>query len=199
MKLSELIHERVIHPSRLRNLVAHLAEDIEAGSTLLDVGCGDGRLAAMLCERNFLSHVQGVDVFVRSEVAVPIMEFDGTKLPCPDKSWDYVIAVDVLHHADNQKALLREMLRVARRAVLIKDHLCESGFDHWLLRKMDGVGNDRHGVPVPAKYLSRRQWEELFQQEGAVVASFSERIKLYPWPISMIFGRRLHCFYHIIA
>ena len=199
MKLIDLIHERAIHPRRIRNLAAHLAEKIEAGSTLLDVGCGDGRLAAILREKNSLSEVYGVDVLIRSSVAIPVVKFNGTKIPCRDKSWEYVMAVDVLHHADDQKALLQDMLRVARKAVVIKDHLCENVFHRWLLRKMDEVGNDRHGVAVPAKYFSRKQWEELFRQESAVVGSFSDRIRPLPWPLAMIAGLRLHCAYSVSA
>jgi len=193
VKLLELVHERIIHPVRLSNLTRGLGELLTPGSSLLDVGCGDGRMAALLRNERRLGLVEGVDVLVRDEVAIPVRSFDGCHLPWPDRSWDYVMAVDVLHHADDQRALFSEMLRVARRAVLLKDHLCENAFDRWLLLKMDGVGNDRHGVAVPGKYLSRTQWQELFDESGGTVQSFNDQVRLYPWPLSLICGRKLHC------
>jgi SAM-dependent methyltransferase len=193
MSVTGWLHGRVIHPARVRNLACGLGELLSPGSSLLDVGCGDGSLAALLREQCLLTDVEGVDVLVRDEVAIPVRSFDGRHLPWPDRSWDYVMAVDVLHHADDQRALLSEMLRVARRAVLLKDHLCENAFDRWLLLKMDGVGNDRHGVAVPGNYLSRTLWQELFDESGGSVESFRDKVRLYPWPLSMIFGRRLHC------
>lgn len=193
----ELVHERIIHPARLRNLSRGLGEMLKPGSSLLDVGCGDGRLAALLRDRCHLGDVEGVDVLVRDEVAIPVRAFDGRQLPWPDRSWDYVMAVDVLHHAVDQRSLLADMFRVARRAVVLKDHLCESAFDRWMLLKMDGVGNDRHGVAVPGHYLSRAQWELLFAELGATVEVFRDRVPLYPWPLSLAFGRGLHCLYSV--
>jgi SAM-dependent methyltransferase len=193
MSLLGLIHGRVIHPARVKNLARGLGELLEPGSSLLDVGCGDGRLAALLQDQCGLGLVEGVDVLVRDEVAVPVRAFDGHHLPWPDQAWDYVMAVDVLHHVEGQQALLADMLRVARRAVVLKDHLCETAFDRWMLLKMDGVGNDRHGVAVPGRYLSRNQWQALIDGAGGKVETFRDRVSIYPWPLSMIFGRGLHC------
>lgn len=193
MSLLAFIHAHFIHPARIRNLSCGLGEMLAPGSSLLDVGCGDGRLAALLQDQCHLSRVEGVDVLVRDEVAVPVRAFDGRHLPWPDQSWDFVMAVDVLHHADDQRALLGDMFRVARLAVVLKDHLCESAFDRWMLLKMDGVGNDRHGVAVPGHYLSRAKWERLFAELGASVETFHDCVPIYPWPLSLIFGRGLHC------
>lgn len=193
MSLPAFIHGRFIHPARIRNLSRGLGEMLKPGSSLLDVGCGDGRLAALLHDRCHLGDVEGVDVLVRDEVAIPVRAFDGLHLPWPDRSWDYVMAVDVLHHAADQRSLLADMFRVARRAVILKDHLCESAFDRWILLKMDGVGNDRHGVAVPGHYLSRVQWERLFAELGATVETFDDHVPIYPWPFSLAFGRGLHC------
>jgi len=199
MSLTGWLHGRVIHPARITNLARSLGDLLAPGASLLDVGCGDGRLAALLRDERGLGLVEGVDVLVRDEVAIPVRSFDGRQLPWPDRTWDYVMAVDVLHHADDQRVLFREMLRVARRAVLLKDHLCENAFDRWLLLKMDGVGNDRHGVAVPGKYLSRTQWQELFDESGGTVQSFNDKVRIYPWPLSLIFGRGLHCVYAVRA
>lgn len=154
-------------------------------------------MAALLRDKCGLSRVEGVDVMVRDKVDIPVTSFDGRNLPWPDRSWDFVMAVDVLHHVEDQQALLADMLRVARRVVVLKDHLCENAFDRWMLLKMDGVGNDRHGVAVPGRYLSSNQWQALIDSAGGKVETFSDRVPIYPWPLSMIFGRGLHCLWAI--
>lgn len=197
MKLVELVHEKIIHPVRVRSLTQGLGDLLDRGASLLDVGCGDGSMAALLHDQCALSRVEGVDVLVRGKVDIPVTSFDGLNLPWADRSWDYVMAIDVLHHVEDQQALLADMLRVARRAVVLKDHLCENAFDRWMLLKMDGVGNDRHGVTVPGRYLSRKQWQTLIGSAGGTVETFHDRVAIYPWPLSMVFGRSLHCLYSI--
>lgn len=197
MNVVESVHANLVHPARIRNLTSQLGCQIPEGASLLDVGCGDGQLAALLAADRRLGTVQGIDVQVRPDVAVCVQVFDGIHLPFPDRSWDYVMAVDVMHHADDPPSLLRDMLRVSRRGVLIKDHLCENTFDRWLLLRMDKVGNDRHGVPVLAKYLSLGSWHALFRECGATVDFFSARVRLYPFPLSLIFGRQLHCIFRL--
>ena len=197
VKLLELVHERIIHPARVRNLTRGLGDLIPHGASLLDVGCGDGSMAALLRDQCGLSRVEGVDVLVRDKVDIPVTSFDGCHLPWADRYWDFVMAVDVLHHVEDQKSLLADMLRVARRAVVVKDHLCENASDRWMLLKMDGVGNDRHGVAVPGCYLSRNQWQTLIDGAGGKVKTFHGHVHIYPWPLSMIFGRGLHCLWAI--
>lgn len=48
--------------------------------------------------------------------------------------------------------------RVARRGVVIKDHLREGPLAGPTLRLMDWVGNRGHDVRLPYNYLSRRKW-----------------------------------------
>lgn len=197
MKVTGFIHGSIIHPTRLRNLVAALGPLLQEGATLLDVGCGDGRLASMLREKRQLRTVEGVDVLVRSEVAIPVRAFDGRHLPWNDGAWDYVMAVDVFHHAEDPRAILGDMLRVARQGVLIKDHLSENWGDDWILRKMDAVGNDRHGVAVPGNYLSMKEWSCLFDEVNARVVFSTNRVPIYFRPLSWVFGRGLHCIFKL--
>jgi ubiquinone/menaquinone biosynthesis C-methylase UbiE len=53
-----------------------------------------------------------------------LIDGDGTKLPFANGSFDIVTSFGVLHHVRNPKAVVEEMLRVARRAVLISDLNC---------------------------------------------------------------------------
>jgi len=100
--------------------------------------------------------------------------------------------VDVLHHTTDVTQLLREAARVARSTVVLKDHLSENFFDHATLRVMDWVGNRPHGVTLTYNYQSLHQWQQHFATCGLQPAQFSTNLPLYPFPFSLLFGRKLH-------
>jgi hypothetical protein len=51
--------------------------------------------------------------------------------------------------------LLREAVRVARRMILIKDHIVDAVLAGPTLRLMDRIGNARYGVSFPHNYWPR--------------------------------------------
>lgn len=120
------------------------------------------------------------------------MAFDGRRIPYGDRTFDAVMFVDVLHHIENQLELLSEARRVARQALVIKDHTREGVLDEATLRLMDYIGNARHGVALPYNYWTTHQWREAFEQLNLRLDSWSHEIDLYPWPANYFFGRRLH-------
>jgi SAM-dependent methyltransferase len=161
-------------------------------SSLLDIGCGDGRISRLISGMVSGMEITGVEYARRPNCAIPCTEFDGEHLPFEDKSFDGCMFVDVLHHTLDPLAVVRDAVRVARKYVLIKDHLQENALDHWTLRLMDWVGNRPHGVVLPYAYLSRRQWEALFKDAGLIESRSQQSIPLYPFPFSLVFGRNLH-------
>jgi SAM-dependent methyltransferase len=192
MTLLGRLHGGFIHTRRVTVLARHLALILPPNALVLDVGCGDGVLAALLSERRPDIRVEGVDVMVREHTAIPVRRFDGVRIPYDDKSVDVVLMVDVLHHTDDPNVLLRESTRVARAGVLIKDHV-RAGFAARLtLRGMDWVGNARHGVRLPYNYWSRAEWDSSFDQLGLVVRRWHSALHLYPAPASWLFDRSLH-------
>jgi SAM-dependent methyltransferase len=46
----------------------------------------------------------------------------GDELPLPDNAVDLAVATGIMHHVDNPAAVITEMSRVARKALLISDH-----------------------------------------------------------------------------
>jgi SAM-dependent methyltransferase len=186
-------HRALVFGRRARVLADALAPLIPAEArSVLDIGCGDGTIASLIAEPRPELAVEGVEVIPRLSCRVPCRAFDGEKLPFADRSFDVCLFVDVLHHTTDVAQLLREAARVSRTCVLLKDHLSESSFDHATLRAMDWVGNRPHGVTLTYNYQSRIQWQEHFAACGLQPAEFSTDLPLYPFPFSLLFGRKLH-------
>ena len=99
-----------------------------APESALDVGCGEGVLTERFAERLGSGQVVGVDLEdpgLRDEWsrrARPNLEFrtyTGGELPFRDGEFDIACAIEVLEHVPDPERTLAEMVRVARRHVLV--------------------------------------------------------------------------------
>ena len=175
----------------MRVLARLVSAYLPAQGGVLDIGSGDGTLAALVGERLPDVEVTGIDVLVRNETQIPVLVFDGLTIPFADDFFDAVMLVDVLHRAEDPWRLLQEAARVAP-AVVVKDHLADRFLAQPTLRFMDRVGNARHGVDLRYEYWSRAQWLEAARQAGLRETALTCDVPLYPAPLSWIFGRGLH-------
>ena len=192
MGLIESIHGRYVHKRRTLVLRDWCSRIIPFNSKVLDVGCGDGRLARLIAEKRPDISIRGIDVRPRNDAVMVVDMFDGESIPYDEGSFDVVMFVDVLHHASHPTMLLREAVRVAREAIVIKDHVAEGSFDYLTLRIMDWVGNARHGVALPYDYWSLANWRRVFEKLGLTINSWESNLKLYPLPADLVLGRSLH-------
>ena len=186
------IHEKYVFSRRIRVLAKWLAEQIPPQARVLDVGCGDGNIAQLLLQARPDVHIEGIDVLVRPETHIPVTQFDGKVIPFPDKSFDAVMFVDVLHHTDDPNVLLAEARRVAKQAVILKDHCRDGVLAGPTLRFMDWVGNARHGVVLPYNYWPEAEWRSAFTRLALEPAAWHAKLGLYGWPFSVAFDRKLH-------
>ncbi|HJR40978.1 MAG TPA: methyltransferase domain-containing protein [Gemmatimonadaceae bacterium] len=99
-------------------------------ATLLDVGTGLGdiprRAQAVARQRGITLHLVGLDgseVLARAASAthLPCARGDARHLPFADRSVDFVVCSQLLHHFDGSDGpcVLRELNRVARRMVIV--------------------------------------------------------------------------------
>jgi len=186
------LHEKLVSNRRVATLARWFAQFIPRGASVLDVGCGDGLISAVLQSQRPDLKVRGIDVLPRTHTHIPVEMFDGRVFRFDDQSFDVVLFSDVLHHTPDPAALLREATRVASHSVLIKDHNRNGLWAGARLRLMDWVGNARFGVALPYNYWTERQWRETWQELGLRPDQFVRDLGLYPLPANWIFGARLH-------
>jgi methionine biosynthesis protein MetW len=96
---------------------------IPSHSSVLDLGCGDGDLLLLLAERGVSGRgveisEEGVRRCVNRGLSVLQGDVDEGLADYPDSSFDYVILSQTLPYLDAPRFVLREMLRVGRRAVV---------------------------------------------------------------------------------
>lgn len=192
MSLLGALHHRFILDRRANILARAVGSVLPENASVLDVGCGDGRLASLIVRTRHDVRVSGIDVLLRPHTEIPIQKFDGASIPHPDASFDVVLFVDVLHHTEDPMVLLREARRVARRAIVIKDHALTGAFAYRTLRFMDGIGNRRHGVALPYNYWTPEQWQNAVRELGVQATLWRSDLALYPRPARWLFDRSLH-------
>jgi SAM-dependent methyltransferase len=185
------LREKLVVPRRAKILASHLAALIPSQSRILDVGCGDGAIATLLAERLPGVSIEGIDTLVWPEAMIPVQKFDGEKIPFDNGSFGVAMFVDVIHHATNPMALLREAKRVGK-LVLIKDHFRQGFAAGITLRFMDWFGNAHHHIALPYNYWTPVQWDTAFEELDLRPVEMVRSLGLYPHPASLIFERDLH-------
>ncbi len=186
------LHDRFVFRRRVDVLSAWFAKLAPRNARILDVGAGDGLLAASILAKRPDLTVRGIDVLPREHCHIPVEMFDGRTIPFAKGAFDSVLFVDVLHHTDDPSILLREAARVAASSVLIKDHFRKGFAAQQRLRLMDWVGNARFGVALPYNYWTENQWNGAWQEIGLRPDQLVTDLHLYSGLADRVFGAKLH-------
>ena len=185
-------HQSLVLNRRLRVLAAHIGRLLPNSGAALDVGCGNGVISKLIITGRPKLSIEGLDVLARPSCAIPMQTYDGDRFPFPDDSVDSVFFVDVLHHTPDPMLPLREAKRVARRSIVIKDHLANNPVAERILALMDWIGNRPHGVVLQYNYYSSAQWEECWSELGRRPDVVQKTLGLYPWFARPFFEYGLH-------
>ncbi len=139
-----------------------------ACESLLDVGCGDGRIMEMLWKEG--KKISGIDISPemikqagqRLAGKARLVVGDSEFLPWPDREFDVVICTSSFHHYPRPMAVLKEMLRVLKPDGLLL--IAELDFPNPIRVLANGI------VPFLKfgvyHFYSRREMERLFRAAG---------------------------------
>ena len=118
-----------------RSDYAIISEIVEPSTRVLDLGCGEGELLAWLAENKGVEG-RGVEINsskVQRAIARGVSAYQGDidqgLAGYPDGAFDYVILSQTLQETRRPLQVLREMLRVGRRAIVAFPN-----FGHWTVR-----------------------------------------------------------------
>lgn len=119
----------------LRPDLAVIARHVAPGSRVLDVGCGDGELMAVLQAEKGVD-ARGIEIDpgeVEKAVArgLSVVQGDANRVLAdyPDAAFDYAILSQTLQTAERPDLMLEELLRIGRRAFVSFPN-----FAHWRMR-----------------------------------------------------------------
>jgi len=161
-------------------------------ATVLDVGCGNGLFAHDLMRIKPRLSILGAETKPQAMCRIQQCGYDGKTLPFRDKQFDYVLLINVLHHADDPAMVLSEAARVALHGVVIKDHYANSRLDFYTLVAMEKIGNAFVDISQPYNFLSENQWSTLFERVGLRIQDLRKRFVCYNTIVDLVFGRNLH-------
>jgi methionine biosynthesis protein MetW len=124
--------EKHFHPPILRPDLQMIADLVARESSVLDVGCNDGTLLKWLEEnkhvraRGIELSQDGVSACLAKGLAVIQGDANSDLSYYPDQSVDYVILSQTLQALNNPSHVLKEMVRIGKRAILSVPN-----FGHW--------------------------------------------------------------------
>ena len=118
-----------------RSDYAIIGDIVEPGTKVLDLGCGEGELLGWLAQNKGVE-ARGVEISgakvqraIARGVSVYQGDIDQGLADYPDGAFDYVILSQTLQETHSPRKVLREMLRVGRRAIVAFPN-----FGHWRVR-----------------------------------------------------------------
>ncbi|MDD5193594.1 MAG: methyltransferase domain-containing protein [Candidatus Nanoarchaeia archaeon] len=164
-KFLDFLNRKILFHLRFDYLTNILIPYLTGCKTVLDLGASSGELAKKIQDKIGVEFT-GVDTHIQPKSFIPVIKYDGKKLPFRNNSFECVMIIDVLHHDTNPEEVITEAKRVAKKYILIKDHYWISRFDFWLLKISDYIGNHPYKIKLPYNFLKYGGWKDVFNQKN---------------------------------
>lgn len=153
---------------------------------VLEIGAGAGWQAKYLANRGYI--VSAIDLpssnYLEKRIW-PVIDYDGSKIPFDDNTFDVIFSSNVLEHIPNIYAFQEEIHRVLKQDGLVIHVLPSSGWRFWtnishLIKRWNVPqihGEHAKNPFTEMFYFSRRYWTRLFRETGwAVEACYSNKL-----------------------
>lgn len=145
---------------------------------VLDLGAGDG-FVGEAAARDLDGEVILADVVDFNQTDLPLVLYDGHRLPFDDGAFDTTLLLFVLHHAADPDAVLREARRVTRGRVVVLESIAETPWDRCWLPFADRLANRlRSGGQMGEEHLdfgTVESWRARFAAAGFRVQAEERR------------------------
>jgi methionine biosynthesis protein MetW len=182
-----------------RSDFAIISELIEPGTRVLDLGCGEGELLAWLAE-NKQVEARGIELSgaraqraIARGVSVYQGDIEESIGEYPDGTFDYVILSQTLQETHHPLHVLRELLRIGRRAIVAFPN-----FGHWSVR-LAHLFTGR----APKTALFPHDWYDSPNIHFLTVLDFENLARKEGWTIERRYSlsgtRRLHWLPNLLA
>lgn len=156
-----------IHNYRAEWSFKRLTKFLHAGDRVLSLGAGDCRLDALL-EQRLRCEVTSIDIDDYNETTRALTLYDGEKIPFEDQTFDSVLLIFALHHAEDPKAVLTEATRVCKNKghIIVFEDAIENLPDRLVFRGFHRFLRWSQGFPLPNFEWTPAKWSAVAAEVG---------------------------------
>jgi len=149
---------------------------LQKEDTILDIGCGNARLAYALKENGY--KIQLLDIENLSDFAdfCPLL-YNGEIMPFEDKKFDKVLLISVLHHTQNPISVLKEAKRISHKIIIIED-IYRNIWQQYLTYAMDTLVNFGFSN-MTYQNQNDAEWKNIFFHLSLKIETESEQRVLF--------------------
>jgi trans-aconitate methyltransferase len=180
--------------AKARGFEPSLGSHFSGCQSFLDVGCGDGIVTRYLMDAYPHAKFVGLDVLDGRAADIELKIYGGTVFPFPDRHFDCVYAITSLHHCQDEYAVLKEMIRVARKKIVIVEEIYDGRLEKRYLCLHDWVANrlESKSVNIPFHFHTEAEWREMAAAAGGRITVW-EAVWPFPfWLTSLLLSWTRH-------